>query len=218
LTAVDPRVARRSRRALAVSGDILELFASLFGSYPFGETGAIVDRASFIGYALETQTRPVYDRPPGPTLIAHELAHQWFGNSVTPASWPDIWLNEGFATWAEWRWQEHAGGATTAERFTEEAATPASDEAFWNPPPAAVPGPKKLFDEAVYTRGAMTLEALRQRVGDVSFYAILRRWASENAYANATTSEFIALAEDESDQELDDLFAAWLYEPGKPGQ
>ena len=216
LTAVDPRLARKSRQALAKTDPIVELFTSLFGPYPFGEVGAIVDSASFIGYALETQTRPVYDRPPSAVLVAHEIAHQWFGNSVSLAAWPEIWLNEGFATWAEWRWQQQAGGATTAERFAEEYATPASEEGFWNPPPAAVPGPQKLFTESVYTRGAMTLEALRQQVGDGVFYAILRRWAAEHAYANATTADFIALAEDQSGQQLDDLFAKWLYQPGKP--
>ncbi|MGH2951569.1 MAG: M1 family metallopeptidase, partial [Solirubrobacterales bacterium] len=109
LTAVDPRLAKRSREALRKTGRIIDLFESLFGPYPFGEVGAIVDSAGFIGYALETQTRPVYDRPPSPGLVAHEIAHQWFGNSVSPASWPEIWLNEGFATWAEWRWAAEAG-------------------------------------------------------------------------------------------------------------
>ncbi|MGH2953768.1 MAG: M1 family metallopeptidase [Solirubrobacterales bacterium] len=216
LTAVDPRLARKSRKALGKTGRIVELFSSLFGPYPFGEVGAIVDSASFIGYALETQTRPVYDRPPSAVLIAHEIAHQWFGNSVSVAGWPEIWLNEGFATWAEWRWQQEAGGATTAERFAEEFDTPASEERFWNPPPAAVAGPDKLFTASVYTRGAMTLEALRQQVGDGVFYATMRRWAAEHAYANATTADFIALAEDQSGQQLDELFAKWLYQPGKP--
>jgi aminopeptidase N len=217
ITAVDPRVATRSRAALRRTGRIVELFGSLFGPYPFGQVGAIVDRAGFIGFALETQTRPVYTSPPSDTLIAHELAHQWFGNSVSLASWPDIWLNEGFATWAEWRWEEQANGRTTAARFADLAATPANEHDFWNPPPAAVPGPNLLFDDTVYDRGAMALEALRQQVGDAHFYAILRRWVADNTHANATTADFIALAEEQSGQQLDALFQRWLYEPGKPG-
>ncbi len=97
-------------RSLRRSGAILRLFSRLFGPYPFEQTGAIVDRAAKVGYALETQTRALYPGPPDDFLIAHELAHQWFGDSVTPSVWPDIWLNEGFATWAEWRWEQEVGG------------------------------------------------------------------------------------------------------------
>ena len=219
ITAVDPRLWPRSRPALRRTGAILRLFRSLFGPYPFGAVGAIVDRAR-IGYALETQTRPVYDGPPSEALIAHELSHQWFGNSVSVATWPEIWLNEGFATWAEWRWDEREGGPTTAQRFDELYATPARVKRFWNPPPAAVPGPHKLFADSVYIRGAMTLELLRQRVGTDTFLAILREWARAHADGNATTAEFISLAEAHAgDPKLSDtLFDSWLYEPGKPAR
>ncbi|MGH2950501.1 MAG: M1 family aminopeptidase, partial [Solirubrobacterales bacterium] len=128
----------------------------------------------------------------------------------------EIWLNEGFATWAEWRWAAEAGGRTTAEQFAKKAATPAGESDFWNPPPAALHGPEQMFSDSVYDRGAMALEALRQEVGDADFYAILRRWAAEHAYANATTAELIALSEQQSGEQLDELFATWLYEPGKP--
>ena len=218
LTAVDPRLAIESRRALRKTGRMISLFESLFGPYPFTDVGAIVDKAAFIGYALETQTRPVYDRPPSAPLIAHEIAHQWFGNSVTLERWDEIWLNEGFATWAEWRWIEEAGGPSTARTFRRNYETPASHEEFWNPPPAALPGPKKLFSEPVYVRGGMTLEVLRQRVGEETFLEILRRWAQENRFANATIAEFIALAEAVSgDAGLSEsVFEPWLYERGKP--
>jgi aminopeptidase N len=216
LIAVDPKLWKRSKGPLRESGRILSLLERLFGPYPFGEVGAIVDDAKFIGYALETQTRPVYDRPPDAVLIAHELAHQWIGNSVSLSSWPEIWLNEGFATWAEWRWDEEAGGPTTAERFAELQRTPAGDPGFWNPPPAALPGPEKLFSDPVYVRGAMALEALRQQIGDPIFRAILREWATANADGNVTIAEFIALAEARSGQELGPLFDTWLYQPGKP--
>lgn len=216
LTAVDPRLWASSREALGSTGPILSLFGSLFGPYPFEVTGAIVDRASEVGYALETQTRPFYDRPPSDGLIAHELAHQWFGDSVGLITWPEIWLNEGFATWAQWRWEERAGGPSTAERLARLSATPAGEGGFWNPPPAAIPGPEKLFANSVYVRGAMALEVLRQRVGEPTFLAILREWTSTHAYGNATIAEFIALAEARSGAELGPLFDAWLYQPGKP--
>jgi aminopeptidase N len=218
LVAVDPRLLADSRPGLRKTGRILKLFESLFGPYPFKDVGAIVDDAPFIGYALETQTRPVYDRPPGSGLIAHELAHQWYGNSVTLSTWPEIWLHEGFGTWAEWRWLQEDGGDTTARVLERLYDTPAGENTFWNPPPAALPGPAKLFSEPVYVRGGMALEVLRQRVGNADFLEILRRWAAEHAYGNATIDQFIALSESVAgDPGLSEsVFQPWLFEPGKP--
>jgi len=216
VTAVDRELSEGSVRPLRRSGKILRLFADLFGPYPFTHTGAIVDKTDALGYALETQTRPIYPGPPDDRLIAHELAHQWFGNSVTPTSWPQIWLNEGFATWAEWRWAEEAGGPTTAKTFARLLAAPAAESGLWNPPPGAVPGPADLFAESVYVRGAMALEALRQQVGDAAFLATLRAWVSTHRHGNASIAEFIALAEAQSGQQLESLFATWLEQPGKP--
>lgn len=216
LVAVDPREANAAKGPLREIPKITKLFSGLFGPYPFGQTGAIVDRAPSVGYALETQTRPIYSAAPDEATVAHELAHQWFGDSVSLARWQDIWLNEGFATWAEWRWGEQAGGETTAEVFKQLQRLPSTRSELWDPPPGAVPGPAKLFANSVYERGGMALEALRQQVGDPAFYATLRAWTAEHAYANATIDEFIALAEQQSGQQLDALFQKYLYEPGKP--
>jgi aminopeptidase N len=216
VNAIDPRERRQSRRPLAETARIVELFESLFGPYPFTDLGAIVDHARFLGYALETQTRPVYSSAPNAGLIAHEIGHQWFGNSVTPQTWPDIWLNEGFATWAEWRYEEEAGGPTTGRRFDDLKTLPATDHGVWDPPPGVVPGPAKLFAESVYVRGAMALEALRQEVGNPTFEAIMRAWTAEHAYGNATIAQFIALAEAQAGRDLSDLFDRWLFKPGKP--
>jgi aminopeptidase N len=213
--AVDPREARASRRALRKLPAIVDHFQGLFGEYPFGSIGAIVDRAPFVGYALETQNIPVYDRAPDEVLIAHEMAHQWFGNSVSVARWSDIWLNEGFATWAEWNWIEHTGGPTTARQLRDLLKIPRGDRRFWRPAPGD-PGAKHMFDETVYVRGAMTLEALRQKVGNDLFFAILRRWVAEHRYGNATTDDFIATSESESGQQLDEFFRIWLFDPAKP--
>jgi aminopeptidase N len=213
--AVDPREARASRRGLRKLPAILDHFQGLFGEYPFTSTGAIVDHASFVGYALETQNIPVYDRAPDEVLIAHEVAHQWFGNSIGLARWSDIWLNEGFATWAEWNWIEHTGGPTTARTLRDLMRIRPGDRSFWRPAPGD-PGAKHMFDATVYVRGAMTLEALRQKLGNDVFVAILRRWVAEHRYGSATIDDFIALAEGESGSELDEFFRIWLFDPAKP--
>jgi aminopeptidase N len=213
--AVDPREAKASRRGLRKLPAILDHFQALFGEYPFSSTGAIVDHASFVGYALETQGIPVYDRAPDEVLIAHEVAHQWFGDSVSVARWSDIWLNEGFATWAEWNWIEHTGGPTTARTLRDLMRIRPGDRTFWGPAPGD-PGVKRMFDATVYVRGAMTLEALKQKVGTDVFFSILRRWTAEHRYGNATIPDFIAVAESESGIELDEFFRIWLFDSAKP--
>jgi aminopeptidase N len=212
--AIDPR---ESKGALDKIPEILALFEDTFGSYPFSSTGGIVDRAPRVGYALETQTRALYPGTPGSALVAHELAHEWFGNSVTLAQWPEIWLNEGFATWAEWFWLENDGRKAVADRVDDLYDSHGTGDAqFWNPPPADVPGPGKMFDNTVYVRGGMALEALRREVGDPDFFDILQAWAATNPHDPATTDEFVALAESESGEELSAFFDDWLYEKGKP--
>jgi aminopeptidase N len=210
-TAVDSRLRRGDLRRTPA---ILDLFGTTFGPYPFDSVGAVVDRVE-VGFALETQTRPVYPGPPDDVLVAHELAHQWFGNSVSLERWRDIWLNEGFATWAEWWWVQNDGGPSVGRTFRATYRTPASDHGFWDPPPGDPP-PAKLFATSVYARGAMTLQALRERIGDPAFFGIMRRWIAEHAYGNASTQDFIALAEDESGIDLDRFFSVWLFEGGKP--
>jgi aminopeptidase N len=210
-------VDQRERRAgVRRTREILRLFGALFGPYPFDDVGAIVDHAPAVGYAIETQTRPLYDHSPRHGLVAHELAHQWFGNSVSLELWRDIWLNEGFATWAEWRWKQEAGGPTTAAKLEQLYRTPPDNTGFWNPPPGDPGRASNLFDGTVYHRGAMTLEVLRQEVGEATFLAILREWTDRYGDGNATTADFIALSEELSGGSLGQLFDAWLFEPGKP--
>ena len=212
--AVDSRL--RSRPVLGKLPAIIRYYSSLFGPYPFDAVGAIVDRAPAVHYALETQTKPVFSSMPDQSTLAHELAHQWFGDSVTLATWPDIWLNEGFATWAEWMWGEHTGGPSAHDRFADLYSASASIWWLWNVPPGAPGTPADLFGGAVYDRGAMCLQALRERVGDAVFFSILRTWAQDHRHGNVTTPEFIALAEQQSGAELGAFFQAWLYTPGKP--
>src|SRR5262249_15236593 len=192
------------------------LYSSRFGPYPFSSAGSIVVPGKAVT-ALETQTKPVYIGAPFAMVVAHETAHQWFGDAVSIARWQDIWLNEGFATWVTWMWQ-YRGSDRKLEallRLSLKHADKLYGRHFWKLPPGA-PGPKKLFSAAVYYRGGMTLEALRERVGDAVFFSILRDWVAQHLYGNGTTQQFIALAEAQSGRALAPLFDVWLFRPGKP--
>lgn len=186
----------------------------LFGPYPFRSAGMIIDNAD-VGYALETQSRPFYPFGTNTTTLVHEMAHQWYGDSVTLQDWHDIWLAEGFATYAEWLWSSAHGEATPAERFDAFYATSASN-GLWSPAPTEFTDSADLFASPVYIRGAMTLQALRVQVGDDDFFAILKAWARNQRHDNALTSQFVALAESISGQDLTTLFSDWLEVDGKP--
>jgi len=199
---------------LDLQPEMIDFFDDIYGQYPFTSFGAIVDDDTDAGYALETQTRPIYSGPPSESTVAHELAHQWVGNSVTPEQWTDIWLNEGFATYSEWLWDESRDGPSPQERFEGVYAIPAEDE-FWRTPPGD-PGAEDLFNAATYDRGAAALHALRVTIGEDAFSDLLYRWTTENEDGNVTTADFVALAEEVSGQQLDDFFTEWIYTPEKP--
>jgi aminopeptidase N len=148
-------------------------------------------------------------------VVSHELAHQWFGDSVTVTRWNDMWLNEGFATYAEWMWGEREDPADTVQRQFDSRYAQTGSPDLWKVAPAA-PGRKALFGRAVYDRGAMTLHALRKKVGDQRFFAILRTWAAEHRHGNATTAQFVALAQRVSGMDLRHLFQVWLHDRGRP--
>jgi hypothetical protein len=200
--------------------EIIAFLSESFGPYPFSAAGGIVDDTDELSFALENQTRPVYAKTffssaeSGDSVVVHELAHQWFGDSLALERWQHIWLNEGFATYAEWLWSEREGLGTAQEIFDSLAAIPA-DDPFWALT-IGDPGPEQLLDGPVYDRGAMTLHALRVLVGDEIFFSILRRWAQSRAGDNVTTPEFIRLAERISGQDLGAFFQTWLFTPAKP--
>lgn len=214
--AVDPSLASSASSTLRKLPAMVSFLEDLYGPYPFDTVGAIVDKAPELDYSLETQTKPVFDAAPDEATLLHELSHMWYGDAVTLRTWPDIWLHEGFATWSEWIWTERQGGKTAAQRFTQLANTPAQNSAFWNPPPGDPGIAANLFDGTIYDRGAMTLEALRERIGDGQFFTVMRRWYAEHRYGNVSTPEFIALAEKVSGQDLTVFFDTWLYRPNKP--
>ncbi|MGH2616427.1 MAG: M1 family metallopeptidase [Thermomicrobiales bacterium] len=284
--------------------EMLTYFESVLGPYPFESAGGTVVGSPIL-FALETQTLPIYGALPLlgvqslsdeelgnlEALVAHELAHQWFGDAVSLLRWQDIWLNEGFATYAQILWIEHTKGdvarnheiarlyalqsslnrfqdpaqlalldardviagyqqfrrrfldGDVGERFLWEyqnglgasaeadlenisgeqglarlAALGVAEALF---PGTAVrtgdPGPTEIFSPTVvYERGALTLHALRLRVGDDAFFTILRTWTSHFHNGNATTEDFVSLAEEISGEELDELFDAWLFEYALP--
>ncbi|MFI6760090.1 M1 family metallopeptidase [Micromonospora sp. NPDC050417] len=214
IDAIDRDLPADAAAGLARTPEMISYFAGLFGRYPFTSFGAIVDDDTDAGYALETQTRPIYSGPPSEGTVAHELAHQWFGNSVSPERWQEIWLNEGFATYAEWLWTEHVGGTTAAARFDSYYARP-DTSSIWNPPPGD-PGADNLFAGSVYTKGAMTLQALREKIGDRAFFTLLRTWYAANRDGTAGTQDLVRLAEKVSGQRLQSFFQTWIYTPGKP--
>ena len=197
-------------------GEMVAFFAELFGPYPFDNYGiAIVDGFS---NALENQTLSIFGRRfTDPEfferVLVHEVAHQWFGNSVSTALWRDIWLNEGFASYAEWLWLEAERDRDFLERnienerafFAESGARPPGD------PPAT-----DLFNRSVYRVGAMTLHALRLTVGDDAFFEILQTYHRQFAGGTATTDDFVAVAEQISGMDLGGLFDAWLFEEAIP--
>ena len=148
-------------------------------------------------------------------VVVHELAHQWYGDSLAVEEWQHIWLNEGFATYAEWLWEEDQGAATAQEIFDFFYGVFAPDDPFWDVV-IGDPGRDLMFDFAVYARGAMTLHQLRLAVGDEDFFTILRTWSSAQKDGNVTTEEFVSLAEAVSGDQLDGLFETWLFTPGQP--
>ena len=196
-------------------GKVLRFSEKQYGRYPFDATGMIIQKLG-VGYALETQTRPFFDGIPDDSTLVHELAHQWYGDSVTPRDWGDIWLNEGFASYAEANWAAEHGGPTTWQSFQAVyGGAPAGDD-LWSPAPAALKDPADLFSDAVYTRGALTLEALRHQIGAKAMRTLLRDWTRQQAYGVVGTSQFVALAEKVSGENLDGFFQEWLYVAKKP--
>ncbi|MFD0357545.1 M1 family metallopeptidase [Streptomyces sp. NPDC127110] len=219
--AVAPGEAAGSEAALKRLPEIVEWGGVKFGPYPFGTAGSIVMPARTLAYALETQTKPVYSGAPDEELVLHELAHQWFGNSVSPKTWKDMWLNEGFATYAEWLWSEDHGGVSAQRRFEAFLAgdTSVDEQAGgdWAAFPPAVPaGPDHVSDAPVYYRGAMVLHRIRQEVGDEKFFDLLRGWAADHRYGNASTADFTAYAERRTGHDLKKVWEVWLYGAGRP--
>jgi len=216
--AVPQRLLGRFRHDFARQPQMLAVFGDFFGPYPFDEYGVVVVDDD-LEVPVEAHGLSVFGanhvdgRRSCERLVAHELAHQWFGNSLTVADWRHIWLNEGFAKYAEWLWSEASGGPSAASL----AATSRSRLALLRQDlRVADPGVRRMFDDRVYQRGALTLHALRTVIGHPAFVALLREWTSAHRHRTVTTEEFTALAQRHSPHPLDTLFTAWLHDTELP--
>ena len=197
---------------------MMEVFERLFGPYPFTDYTVVVTPDE-LEMPLEAQGMATFGpnwlqgRGHEERLVAHELAHQWFGNSLTIATWRDIWLNEGFACYAEWLWGEAADGITAdrsaREHWSRLAALP-QDIVIGDP------GPDLMFDDRVYKRGALTVHALRRESGDPSFFAMVRDWVASNAHGSVTTDAFREHASRHLGTLAEELLDDWLWGAALP--
>lgn len=214
VTLIRPRaLARRVGADFAELPSMVECFAAAFGPYPFDEYKVVVTPDD-LEIPLEAQGMAVFganhaDGHGGSErLVAHELAHQWFGNSVGLEDWRDIWLNEGFACYAEWIWSEHSGGPSAGDCAALHHANLAEQ-----PQDIVVgdPGPARLFDDRVYKRGALTLHALRTEFGDRLFFDALRDWTAEHRHATAATADFVETAVRFMGSDAAQIIDDWVY-------
>lgn len=215
---VPPRLREAFRHDFARQEQMMALFVDRFGPYPFPEyTVVVTDDALEI--PLEAHGMSVFGanhvdgRRGSERLVAHELAHQWFGNSLTVASWKDIWLHEGFACYAEWLWSQASGGRTA-----HELAVAAHARLAGLPQDLLVgdPGRDSMFDDRVYKRGALALHAIRLTVGDDAFFAVLRAWTSRHAHGSVSTAQFVETASHVAETSLDALLDRWLFTRALP--
>lgn len=201
---------------LGETSDIVAWLETQFGPYPFSSTGGLMT-VSGQSFSLENATRPTYPEDVSMSTVVHELAHQWFGDDVSVHRWSDIWLNEGFASFATWLYQETHGGQDAQERLVEVYDSIPSSDPFWSLK-IGDPGPDRLFDSAVYVRGEMTLQALRHRIGDTAFFRVLKQWVAEHGGATGSIPQFERLASSVSGADLDGFFKVWLFTESKPAK
>ncbi|AVH20949.1 M1 family metallopeptidase [Nocardia cyriacigeorgica] len=194
--------------------EILDFTESLYGPYPFDTSGGIYVDAD-LSFSLETQTRPIYAPWTDLNTVVHEIAHQWWGDSVSVYSWADICLNECLASYtADYLWPERMEGADVDAMYRETVAQAASMPHFWDIP-LQNPGAGNEFT-SVYYRGPLFLHALRKQLGDDVFFSALREFATANAYGNASMPQFRDFIQSESGTDLSGFFAAWLDQAAPP--
>ena len=220
MTAILPdRLRLNFDRDFARQSDMMKLFIKLFGPYPLASGYTVVVTDDELEIPLEAQGVSIFganhcDGTGGSErLIAHELAHQWFGNSVTVRRWRDIWLHEGFACYAEWLWSENSGGPSAdelARRYHRKLAELPADLVLSDP------GAAEMFDDRVYKRGALTLHALRGIIGDDRFFALLRDWTTRHRHGTVVTDDFTGLAANYADESLRPLWDTWLHSTPVP--
>ena len=205
------------RKPFQRQGEMLVYFSDIFGPYPFEVYGALVMDTNF-GAALENQTMSIFGRDMIDTehvegteqVVAHEMAHQWFGDSVSLADWRDIWLNESFATYSQALWLEHTRGKRALDNWIKGVYGFVRENRESMSPPGKPPA-HELFNAGVYYWGALALHALRLEVGDEKFFEILKTYQKRFEDGNVRTADFIAVAQEVSGKELNAFFDSWLY-------
>ena len=204
-----------TKTALDKTSFMLDLFSKKFGLYPFIKEK--YGHAQFgWGGGMEHQTCTSISSF-GETLIAHELAHQWFGDKITCKNWENIWLNEGFASYGECLYTEAIGGKSAYDAYIKSFMTSAKT-AKGTIYVQNVNNINEIFNSArTYRKGAVVIHSLRGIVGDDKFFKILQNYiASKNAYGSATIEDFQAIAEQVYGQSLDYFFKEWLYGENYP--
>jgi aminopeptidase N len=220
--AVPKKLQGRAATALARQREMMDVFTERFGPYPFPGYTVVVTEDE-LEIPLEAQSLSIVGSNHLDTgweaqrLIAHELSHQWFGNSLTLASWRDIWLHEGFACYAEWIWSEDSGSRTVAERAAQAHALLVSEPLDWT---VGDPGPELMFEDAVYKRGALALQAVRVAAGDANFFKLLQLWVATHRHGTVSTADFVALADHVCSGvagfRAGDVLEPWLYRQKLP--
>ena len=209
---------KRAFDALMSSGERVRALEAMFGPYPFTELGGLVPAHPLQFEGLETQTRPIYvvrsilDADFASTLLDHELAHMWFGDNVTVREWNDVFNSEAYASWAPWGADERAGGRSANDAMNAFYERRKDRPEFWRIT-MIDPSPEHLFD-AVYARGPMTLQGLRNVIGDDAFFKLARDWAQSPG--SRTLEEWMAMAQSETPVDLGPFFQAWIYSPTAP--
>jgi aminopeptidase N len=206
----------------ARTAEQIAFFQGLFGAYPFADAGILIADAP-PDFALETQTIPIFPvswftrtaGSAGPSSeTSHELAHQWFGDDVTIERWSDIWLNEGFATYAQWMWDDHRG----ATPLTERVAAAYGDLPQLRLAYGAVTAPRAgdIFSPNEYDGAAVVLAALRTTIGDAAFFQLLRTWVTRYGGRNASTADFVRLTNEIAGNDMTPFFDQWLRSTSVP--
>ena len=213
-----------ARTEFADQQRMLDVYTELFGPYPFNSYSVVVTEDE-LEIPLEAQGLSIFGSNhiqgdhAWERLIAHELSHQWFGNSLGLAQWNDIWLNEGFACYAEWLWFEHSANrpaAVSARLHYEELLRKPQNLLLSNP------GTKDMFDDRVYKRGALTVHALRVLLGDDAFFRMLRRYvaAGRHSVVEPVDLKREVLAEAAAvgvpEEKVKQVWNAWLNQTALP--